>query len=87
MSLADLTKATARWAAIWRHDATVWRAPLTQEQHTILAQLQAGATLGAAIEACAELPAFNPDTLMGALGSWFAEWTQDGLFMAIHFPE
>ena len=83
----QIPDAEPSWAAIWRCDADVWRAPLTREQHTILTQLQAGSTLGDAIEACAELPDFNPEALMGALGSWFAEWTQDGLFTAVHFPE
>jgi hypothetical protein len=69
---------------IWRYDYLVLRAAITPTQFVILSGLQRGLTLGAALDACVDLPDFDPDALMANLGAWFQEWTSDGLFSAIH---
>jgi len=72
-----------RRLVIWRRDFTVWRAEIDLWQHTMLAALVAGHTLGEAIESCLAVPGVAPAELQSELAGWFASWTADGLFSRV----
>lgn len=82
----DPVKAPAA-TAIYRQGMTLWRMDLTPAMATLLEDLVAGATLGAALERMASSLS-NPDELAEAERSvfaWFQSWVRCGFFRAISF--
>jgi len=71
------------WLAVYRREFRVWRMDLTEEAHAMLSALQAGDSLGVAIERAATLPGADPSALAGSIQEWFQSWSGDGLFAAI----
>jgi hypothetical protein len=69
--------------AVYRHNYRVWRVTLDVQRFDLLAALQRGETLGAALELCSELPGLDPAGLVEAVGGWFREWASEGLFVGV----
>lgn len=68
------------WVALIRRDFIVRRYPLSLPQFVLLAALQNGATVAAAIAAAAEVSDLDDDTLATELRSWFELWAAEGFF-------
>lgn len=79
----DLPTPQTDWMTVWRQEFTVWRKRLDREQYTLLTELQAGKTLGEALETCAALPELDLEQFMGSLQPWFQEWTGEGFFCSV----
>ena len=71
---------------LYRRDWVVRRTDLSREQYQLLRRLQAGETLGEALQAVALLPGVDVETLTTSLGPWFQNWTGSGLFASIQPP-
>lgn len=76
----DVPPASKTHVLIYRSNYTVWRLDLDPLRYVLLSQLHAGASLEAALEACASQPDANIDHLQSALGDWFRDWASQGLF-------
>ncbi len=72
--------AVPNWLLVHRHNWKVWRSPLSETQHALLAPLLRGTTLGHALQQAAR---FGGASVLQEVGAWFTEWTGDGLFAAI----
>lgn len=71
------------WAAVFRgRDDVVWRAEWPRERFELLRHLQAGLTLGDALQAVATAPWANVGLLGAQLQRWFSDWIDDGLLCA-----
>jgi hypothetical protein len=70
------------WTLVYRKDYAVWRMTLAREQYELLRLLFEELALGEALETCAELPGIDAKLLSSALGSWFREWSAEGIFAA-----
>lgn len=71
--------------AVYRHNYRVWRVDLDAQRFALLSALQRGESLGASLELVAELPGIDPVRLTESVGTWFQEWTKDGLFCEAKF--
>jgi hypothetical protein len=71
------------YVLVWRHKFQVLRCDLSNEQYLILTGLDAGQSLGEALEQFIDEPDCNPQDLMANLGRWFQEWSSDGVFSAL----
>jgi hypothetical protein len=80
---ARMPKPAASWTLVYRKDWIVWRANLSREQHALLELLAGGATLGAALEACAARADLDLARLQQQLGAWFREWSAEGVFRSL----
>jgi hypothetical protein len=76
----------ATWLAVSRRDYIVRHYELSRPQYVLLAQLLQGATIGEAIEHCAEF-ADDLEALSQQLAQWFRDWTAEGFFLAIEPPK
>jgi len=79
----EVPKKAPSHVLVWRLDYRVMHSDLSWEQHLILTGLNAGLTLGETLEQFIDEPECNPQELMANLGTWFQEWTSDGLFSAV----
>ncbi len=69
------------WVVLYRRDFRVWRLPLSEPQHELLAEFGRGAAGAALGDALAALGArFDLAPLSGELGTWFQDWAGLGLF-------
>jgi hypothetical protein len=69
--------------ALTRRDFVVRRYALTAPQYALLERLLAGATVGEAIAAAAEVSDLDDDALAAELQAWFKLWAAEGFFQAI----
>ena len=69
--------------ALSRRDWVVRRFPLTLAQHALLEKILAGATVGEAIAAAADVSGLDDEALGAELQSWFRIWVAEGFFQAI----
>jgi hypothetical protein len=76
----------ANWLVVYRKDWRSWRARLTKGQFELLKALADGRTLGAALAKVVGKRRRPGEELLGQLGSWFHEWTAEGLFAEIRVP-
>jgi hypothetical protein len=80
----DIPAAALAFVAVYRHNYRVWRVDVDEQRFTLLAALQRGETLGAALELCTSLAGADPAGLVDAVGVWFRDWAAEGLFCAAH---
>lgn len=78
-----LPEPASEWVALTRRDFVVRRYPLTAPQHALLEKILAGATVGEAIVAAAEVSDLQDDALATELRAWFRFWSAEGFFQAI----
>lgn len=71
------------WVAVYRKEWTVWRADLTEPMHAVLAALQAGKPLGAALAAAARRFDGSPAQMQAEVHRWFGEWAREGIFAGV----
>ena len=69
--------------ALSRRDWIVRRFPLTPAQHALLEKILAGAPVGEAIAAAADVSGLDDEALGAELQSWFRIWVAEGFFQAI----
>jgi hypothetical protein len=69
---------------LFRRDYIVRYHEIAASQHALLAALLAGNTVGEAIARAAAQYEGAADALAADLQHWFAQWTSEGLFLAIH---
>jgi hypothetical protein len=69
--------------ALSRRDWIVRRFPLTPAQHALLEKILAGAPVGEAIAAAADVSGLDDEALGVELQSWFRIWVAEGFFQAI----
>jgi hypothetical protein len=69
--------------ALTRRDWVVRRVPLTPAQHALLEKILAGAPVGEAIAAAADLSGLDDEALGAELQSWFRIWVAEGFFQSI----
>jgi hypothetical protein len=69
--------------ALTRRDWVVRRFPLTRAQHALLEQILAGATIGEAIAAAADIADLDDEALGAELQSWFRIWVAEGFFQSL----
>ncbi|MCF6313879.1 MAG: DNA-binding domain-containing protein [Verrucomicrobiales bacterium] len=73
--------AVVSYVAISRRDYIVRRYDLTHPQYELLQVLQAGGTIGAALEACMQVvPDEELDQLLVDVQQWFSLWTAERCF-------
>jgi hypothetical protein len=70
------------FVVVYRKDWRAWRATLTREQFELLAALKRGRPLGAALRSVLA-KVKSGDAILARLHGWFAEWTGEGMFVAI----
>lgn len=69
--------------AVFRHDDTVWRMDLVEEEYSLLQELFSGMTVG---EALASLEAESKTVRPEQLSLWFSRWMRNGLLMRPTIP-
>ena len=69
--------------ALNRRDWIVRRFPLEPAQYALLEKLLAGATVGEAIAAAADVSGLDDEALGAELRSWFQIWVAEGFFQSI----
>ena len=74
------------WLAVTRRDFVVRRHGLTQRQFELLSALQAGESVGAAIERAVQAPGDDLSTFADQLRDWFQIWSAEGFFQRIVLP-
>jgi hypothetical protein len=70
------------WAAVYRHDYSVWRLDLTRPEHDLLRDLSSGQPLGAATATALKRGgrrAPKEDDLF----AWFRRWASGGMFATV----
>jgi len=77
---ADVPEPAASYIAVTRREFRVHRYPLTAVSHTLLAALQSGKPVGAAIEEAAAISTSTDEELTRDLQAWFFNWTSAGFF-------
>jgi hypothetical protein len=76
--------AAPTWAAVFRgRDDVIWRAEWPRERFELLARLQAGATLGEALQAVVTAPWADGAAVGRQVRGWFRSWMEDGIFRAL----
>lgn len=83
---AEFPEPVASYVAVTRREFRVHRYPLTTVSHTLLAALQSGMTVGAAIEEAAAVSTSTDEELMRDLQAWFYTWTSAGFFRSVEHP-
>jgi len=71
------------YVALTRRDFVVRRFPLTPAQHALLEKILAGAPVGEAIAASAEISGLDDEALGAELQAWFRLWVAEGFFQSI----
>jgi len=79
----ELPPPETAWICVYRRGDRRFRFPIGREQHALLSALQAGETMGAAIEATATMDGADVAAMMAGLGGWFADWMASGLFCGV----
>lgn len=74
------------YVALTRRDFVVRRFPLTPAQHALLEKILAGAPVGEAIAAAAEISGLDDEALGAELQAWFRLWVAEGFFQSITSP-
>lgn len=69
--------------ALTRRDFVVRRFSLTPPQHALLEKILAGAPVGEAIAAAAEISGLDDEALGAELQAWFRLWVAEGFFQSI----
>ncbi len=69
--------------ALTRRDFVVRRFPLNAAQHALLEKILAGAPVGEAIAAAAEISGLDDEALGAELQAWFRLWVAEGFFQSI----
>jgi len=77
---SEMPVPAASYIAVTRREFRVHRYPLTAVSYTVLAALQSGNTVGAAIEEAAAVSTSTDEELMRDLQTWFYTWTSAGFF-------
>ena len=72
-----------QFVAISRRQYVVRRYELSEPQYRLLESLQAGETIGQAIECAAEILDADDEELAVSLRSWFHNWAAEGFFQAL----
>lgn len=75
--------AAASYVAINRRNFVVRRYNLSAIEYELLRALQAGDSLGVAIEKAAAMNSLEMDALVAELERWFRNWTAEGFFESI----
>ena len=78
-----LPEARPQFVAIGRREYVVRRYELSEPQYRLLESLQAGETIGQAIECAAEILDADDEELAVSLRSWFHNWAAEGFFEAV----
>ena len=78
-----LPEARRQFVAISRREYVVRRYELSEPQYRLLESLQAGQTIGQAIECAAEILDADDQELAVSLRSWFHNWAAEGFFQAV----
>jgi hypothetical protein len=71
------------WLAVYRKEWTVWRADLSEPMHAVLAALQDGRPLPAALASAAKSFSGTPEAMQAEVHRWFGEWAGEGLFVSV----
>jgi hypothetical protein len=71
------------YVAFTRRDFVVRRFPLMPAQHALLEKILAGAPVGEAIAAAAEISGLDDEALGTELQIWFRLWVAEGFFQSI----
>jgi hypothetical protein len=71
------------YVALTRRDFVVRRFPLNAAQHALLEKILAGAPVGEAIAAAAEISGLDDEALGAELQAWFRLWVAEGFFQSI----
>ncbi|MEO6191471.1 MAG: DNA-binding domain-containing protein [Thermoanaerobaculia bacterium] len=83
---APIPDPTPEYVALTRRDFVVRRFPLTPAQHALLEKILAGAPVGEAIAAAAEISGLDDEALGAELQAWFRLWVAEGFFQSITSP-
>jgi hypothetical protein len=74
------------FVALTRRDFVVRRYSLLPAQHALLEKLLAGAPVGEALAAAAEISGLDDEALAAELRAWFRLWVAEGFFQSISRP-
>lgn len=74
------------FVALTRREYIVRRYNLSRPEFELLGSIQAGASMGDAIQRAAAVTGDDLDTFAGNLTLWFRNWTAEGFFQAIELP-
>jgi hypothetical protein len=66
------------WLAVHRFDLVVYYRRLLREEYELLHALQAGSTLGEALESAFQNTFMTPQEQASSVGEWFANWAEFG---------
>lgn len=79
----EMPPAAQTWLVITRRDYIVRRVAVSQLEFELLADLANGTHIGQAIEALADRPECDWDTLAAQLHGWFHHWAAAGFFQRV----
>jgi hypothetical protein len=80
---APIPDPAPEYVALTRRDFVVRRFPLNAAQHALLEKILAGAPVGEAIAAAAEISGLDDEALGAELQAWFRLWVAEGFFQSI----
>jgi hypothetical protein len=80
---APIPDPASEYVALTRRDFVVRRFPLNAAQHALLEKILAGAPVGEAIAAAAEISGLDDEALGAELQAWFRLWVAEGFFQSI----
>lgn len=83
---AVVPNAEPTWLVITRREYVVRRCAVCELEYALLAALQSGETIGAAIEHVASRPDVSMESLEASLHDWFRHWSTAQFFTAIELP-
>lgn len=84
---AELPTPAPSYLALFRHDDTMWRMDLEEQEYHLLRYLFNGLTIGAALEAAqAQFKLVDNTELPARLFAWFSRWMRNGLLAADEKP-
>lgn len=79
----DHPQAQSSYLVVFRHEDTVWRMDLEEQEYRLLGYLFNGMAVGAALEQTQLECGLTPEILPLKLSEWFSRWMRNGL-LAVH---
>ena len=86
-TVPDPPAPVASWIAVSRRDYVVRRHELEKGEYQLLDAVKEGATIGEAIERCADAVSLDDSALAESLQRWFQRWSREGFVVAIRSGE
>lgn len=74
------------YVAVYRHDDSMWRLALDEDEYLLLASIHAGMPLEQALDATVPQDDDAEDLLVEKMSGWFSRWVSNGLISTIRHP-